>query len=59
MGGEEAKTQTVRPHSIGTEKVRLALLALRGSADAGMSTDEILKLTRGECETKPGKKRSS
>ncbi len=49
LAGDHARIRKARRQpGEGTARGRLALEALRGSADTRMSTDEILALTRSE-----------
>lgn len=46
--GDYARIRRARGKSGATARGRMAVELLRGSAGSGMSTDEILALTRGE-----------
>jgi len=48
LAGDHATIRKARRGAGGSVRGKLALGALRGSADARMSTDEILALTRGD-----------
>ena len=55
LAGDHARLRKARRQPGDGARGRLALDALRGSADTRMSTDEILALTRGE--PRPAKRR--
>ena len=48
LAGDHARIRKARHQPGESVRGRLALEALRGTADTRMSTDEILALTRGE-----------
>jgi len=48
LAGDHARIRKARRQPGEGTRGRLALAALRGTADTRMSTDEILALTRGE-----------
>lgn len=52
LAGDHARIRKARRQPGEDKRGRLALEALRGSADTRMSTDEILALTRGEPRAK-------
>ena len=47
LSGDHARIRKAKPKSGGAKRGRWAVSSLRGTADARMSTDEILALTRG------------
>ncbi|MBZ5727926.1 MAG: AbrB/MazE/SpoVT family DNA-binding domain-containing protein [Acidobacteriia bacterium] len=47
LAGDHARIRKARSEDRGASRGRFVLDALRGTADARMSTDEILTLTRG------------
>jgi AbrB family looped-hinge helix DNA binding protein len=51
MSGDHALIRKARHQPGQSARGRLALDAIRGTADTRMSTDEILALTRGETRT--------
>lgn len=53
--GDHARIRKARRQARGGGRGRLAVELLRGTADTGMSTDEIMALTRGE--PKPTRRR--
>jgi AbrB family looped-hinge helix DNA binding protein len=55
LAGDHAQIRKAGRDSGESARVRLALEALRGTADVRMSTDEIMALTRGEA--RPRKRR--
>ena len=48
LAGDHARIRKIGRGSAESARVRLAIGALRGSADSRMSTGEIMALTRGE-----------
>jgi len=55
LAGDHARIRKARREAGKLARGRLALEALRGTADVGMSTDEIMALTRAA--GRPGKRR--
>ncbi len=55
LAGDHARIRKAGPAAGESARGRLALAALRGTADVRMSTDEIMALTRGEA--RPRKRR--
>ena len=48
LAGDHAHIRKARSQPDASARGRLALAALRGTADARLSTDQIMALTRGE-----------
>ena len=55
LAGDHARVRKARREAGESARGRLALEAIRGSAEVRMNTDEIIALTRGEA--RPGKRR--
>jgi AbrB family looped-hinge helix DNA binding protein len=48
IAGDHARIRKVTPAASFSERGRRAVESLRGTADAGMTTDEIMALTRND-----------
>ena len=55
LAGDHARIRKARGEATQGARGRLAVEALLGTADAGLSTDEVMALTRGE--PRPRKRR--
>ena len=56
LAGDHARIRKAGREAGDSPRGRLALDALRGTADIGRSTDQILALTRGEARPRIGRK---